>query len=445
MAKAQSVDTPSTWGGDLASRPRLTGAWGGVRDELGKKGIVFDVDLLLTPQSVVSGGRSTGTDLWGNVDYTLNLDTQKAGLWSGGFFELQADTGFGSNVFHDSGALVPVNEAATLPGIDDRTTALTNASLTQFLNSKFGLMLGKFNTLQSGATEFYGDYRFQFMNEAFVSPMTLEQVPASAWGAGIVANPNADTSLSLQVLNPSGTATTNQVFGQGVEVTGSGQLTFRPFGLVGHQGVGFSWNDKERYSLEQDPSNIARLLLFSRFPRLVNPGPELTQILQHYFPGLLVPTAPPNTKSSSWAFSYTFDQYFWQPENKPEQGVGVFFAFGSSDGNPNPIKDSFLVGLGGKGVVPRRAEDSFGIGFASTEISKAFVPFLRQRLDLGLTHENAVEAYYSAAITAWLQVSADLQIVDPGLTKMLSGTGISTRLTNVNTAVIAGLRIRARF
>ena len=45
-ASAQPVDIPATWGGDFWSRPRLTGSWGGLRDELGKKGVVLDLDLL---------------------------------------------------------------------------------------------------------------------------------------------------------------------------------------------------------------------------------------------------------------------------------------------------------------------------------------------------------------------------------------------------------------
>ena len=49
-AGAQPVGVPDTWGGDFWSRPRLTGSWGGFRDELGKKGVVFDVDLTLTPR-----------------------------------------------------------------------------------------------------------------------------------------------------------------------------------------------------------------------------------------------------------------------------------------------------------------------------------------------------------------------------------------------------------
>ena len=85
---AQPVAVPDTWGGDFWSRPRLTGSWGGVRDEMGKKGVVLDVDLLLTPQAVLSGGRDTGAGFWGNADYTLNVDTGKLGLWPGGFLRV---------------------------------------------------------------------------------------------------------------------------------------------------------------------------------------------------------------------------------------------------------------------------------------------------------------------------------------------------------------------
>jgi porin len=49
-ARAQLVDVPETWGGDIWSRPRLTGDWGGLRDDLAKMGVVFDIDLLGTPR-----------------------------------------------------------------------------------------------------------------------------------------------------------------------------------------------------------------------------------------------------------------------------------------------------------------------------------------------------------------------------------------------------------
>src|SRR6266550_5942319 len=200
-ADAQPYPVPPTWGGDMLDRPRLTGDWSGWRDELGKMGIVVDLDLLLTPQVNIAGGRNTGGNFWGNIDYTLNIDTQKAGLWRGGFFKFEADTGFGSNIFHDVGAIVPVNTAALLPGINDRTTALTNATLMQFLSPQFGLAIGKINTLDLGVTEFYGDYRTQFMNAAFNFPMILEQVPLSTFGGGVIALPREDIILSALALD----------------------------------------------------------------------------------------------------------------------------------------------------------------------------------------------------------------------------------------------------
>src|SRR5262249_48489483 len=153
IASAQPYPVPPTWDGDILSRPRLLGDWGGWRDELGRKGVVLDVDALLTPQTVLSGGRTIGSDFWGNVDYTLNIDTQKAGLWPGGFLKFQGDTGFGSNAYSDSGGIIPVNTAALIPGPNDRTSALMNATLTQFLSPQFGMFLGKINTIDSGAAE----------------------------------------------------------------------------------------------------------------------------------------------------------------------------------------------------------------------------------------------------------------------------------------------------
>src|SRR3989442_14801217 len=99
---AQPVPIPNTWGGDLLSRARLTGNWGGFRDELGKKGVGFDADLLLTPQGVASGGRDTGAEFRGNAEYPLNAATRKARLGPGGFLRLIANSGLGDNVLQDA-------------------------------------------------------------------------------------------------------------------------------------------------------------------------------------------------------------------------------------------------------------------------------------------------------------------------------------------------------
>jgi porin len=120
----------------------------------------------------------------------------------------------------------------------------------------------------------------------------------------------------------------------------------------------------------------------------------------------------------------------------------VFFRFGVSDGLSNAIKYAFNVGVGGKGIVPGRPDDTFGIGWSRVDFSDNLVPLLRQRLDLGLDHEDAIEIYYNAAVTGGLGVSLDLQIVEPGIKKKLGSSG---RLADVNTAVVGALRVYMRF
>ena len=145
-AAAQPVDVPPTWGGSFWDRPRLTGDWFGLRDEMGKRGLVLDLDLLQVPQGVGTGGRET------LAEYTLNVDTQKLGLWPGGFLNVMAMTNFGDNVNNASGALVSPNIVSLLPQPGDTTSALMNLTFMQFLSLQFGIVVGKLYTLAGTAT-----------------------------------------------------------------------------------------------------------------------------------------------------------------------------------------------------------------------------------------------------------------------------------------------------
>ena len=91
---------------------------------------------------------------------------------------------------------------------------------------------------------------------------------------------------------------------------------------------------------------------------------------------------------------------------------------------------------------PGRPDDSFGLGWSRLEFSNDFVPFLRQQLNLWLEREDAVEVYYNAALSKWLNATLDLQVIEPGLKKTLNAAG---QLQNVGTTVVGGLRLFARF
>src|SRR5262249_53721467 len=210
-ATAQPVQVPDTWGGDLWSRPRLTGSWGGFRDELGKKGVVFDVDALLTPQGVASGGRDTRAEFWGNTEYTLNLDTGKLGLWPGGFLKAYAMSSFGNSVNQASGAIIPVNTAALVPTLDEPTTALMHLTFMQFLSPKFGMFAGKVYTLDADANEFADDYHGKFLNMGLDINTVGALFPISAFGGGLVALPWDGAMFTVSVLDPDGTPTNNDL------------------------------------------------------------------------------------------------------------------------------------------------------------------------------------------------------------------------------------------
>ncbi len=443
---AQPVDIPPTWGGTFLDRPRLTGDWFGIRDEMGKKGIVLDLDLLQFPQGVISGGRDNVAEYSGLAEYTLNVDSQKMGLWPGGFLNVMAMSSFGDNVNNASGALVSPNIMSLLPQpAGTNTTALMNLSFMQFLSPKFGIVVGKLYTLGGDNNEFAHDFHSTFTNTALDFNMTLALFPFSAYGGSLIFLPWEGAQFTVAVIDPSGTPTNNDIseaFSTGVLVNGEGRVTIKPFGLVGHQLLGFGWSNKVRLSFQQDPDNLARLFLENRFSRLSDPGPILRRILERFFPELLVPTQPVNTTDNTWAVYYNFDQFLWSPKGDPKSGIGAFFRFGISDGIANPIKYAYNVGIGGKGIVPGRKQDTFGVGWARTQLSSNFIPFLRQRLNLGLDKEDAVEMYYNFSIAKWLNATLDLQVIDPALNKFLDSSG---RLQNMSTSVVGGLRIYSRF
>jgi porin len=289
----------------------------------------------------------------------------------------------------------------------------------------------------------HGDYTTGFLNTGLNLPLALAMVPLSAYGAGALYLPSHDVTLAAMVLDANGTIMDDDIgdaFEDGVMALGSADLKVKPYGLPGHQNLTLAWSNKDRTSLIQDPANVGRLLLESRFPLLGEPGPVLIEIFDKLG---IPPTAEPlNQEDETWAAVYSFEQFVWQPAGDPRRGVGMFFSAGLSDGKANPIKYSYSLGLVGKGVVPGRPRDDFGIGWARTEFSDDFVPFLRDTFDLGLDHEDAVEMYYNAAVTPWLSISPSLQIISPALNKALDSSG---NFQNLDTTYLAGVRVGIRF
>jgi porin len=169
FAHAQLPQTEN-YSGDLWSRPALTGDWGGLRNTLAKKGVTLDVDLVQSLQGLNSGGSLRHQDsvlyrYGGYVDYRLNVDTGKLGLWPGGFLSMKAETQFASFLQSgQTGALLAPNAAALYPVPFDETTGLSSVVFTQFLAKFFGIYLGKIDIFGADANAFAHEFKTQFMN-----------------------------------------------------------------------------------------------------------------------------------------------------------------------------------------------------------------------------------------------------------------------------------------
>ena len=113
-ARAQDTSPKDPYSGDLLSRSTLTGDWGGYRNEWAQKGITFDFNITQIGQGVVNGGKSSAWQYGGRGDLVINVDSQKLGLWPGGFFNLELEGNWASSVNYNTGALMPVNTSQTI-------------------------------------------------------------------------------------------------------------------------------------------------------------------------------------------------------------------------------------------------------------------------------------------------------------------------------------------
>jgi porin len=408
--------------GDNWKRAKLTGDWGGLRSTMARNGVQLDLDNVHTFQNVTGGGIDTTGRYLGNAEIVLKLDSQKMGLWPGGFLLVRGEAAFGTGVNLATGGVMPVNTRPilALPARDEMV--LSHVVLTQFLHEKLAVALGKLDTSGGDANEFaHGRGDDKFMNLAFsLNPVALRTIPYSTLGMGFVFLPTKDLIMSFSAIDTEGVTTRtgfDTLFKDGTTLATEARLTVRPFGLTGHHLISALWSNKNFSSLSQDPRFIIGDILFG---------------------------TPLRKESGSWGFMYNFDQYIYQKTEDASQGFGIFGRFGISDGKANPVHQFYGFGFGGKGLIPTRGQDRFGIGYyylkISSDLRDTLPPLLRQRL--GLDHEQAVELFYNIAAMPWLHVTPDLQFIDAARQK---APLIGANRKAIQTAVVAGLRVKIDF
>jgi len=407
----------TAYSGDFLTRSTLTGDWGGTRNCLAQKGVTLDLNVAQTAQGVVDGGKDSTREFGGRGNLTLKMDTGKMGLWPGGFLTAEFEGSWSRGVNPYTGALMPVNSSQLYPVPGRAGIGVPALNFAQFLSEYVGLLAGKLETVSDGdQNEFaHGKGDIQFMNLAFnVNPVLLLTVPYSTLGAGLIILPVKDPRaavVTLSVLSAEGSADTtgfSDLYSDKMAFAGEARVRTNFFGMTGHQVIGFTYSNKEFTSLSQ----------------------RLAAILE----------AQETEKSNgSWAFYYNFDHYLYEPQKGSGKGIGVFGRFGASDGNPNPVHYFFSAGVGGKGIIPGRPLDQFGLGYYYLDVGS-----IKFQGPVGtrefLRDEQGFELYYNFALTPWAQLSPNFQVVGGGQRQTVDGG-----FQDVSTAMVLGLRLNLVF
>jgi porin len=407
------AEEAASYAGDFLTRSTLTGDWGGVRDDLAEKGVTFDATVTQIEQGVVGGGKDGSWEYGGRSDVTGHLDTQKLGLWPGGFLTVELEGNWSDSVIGKTGALSPVNTSQLFPIPSGDNVALPALNFAQFVSPYAGAVVGKIDTSSGDANEFaHGKGDTQFFNTAFsINPVALT-IPYSTLGTGVIVLPTKDPNAAIVnflVLSASGKASTDGFDNlNGAVFAGEGRVRTDFFGLTGHQLLGGLYSNKQYTSIDQ------RLAFVD----------ENRAVAKH---------------DGTWAMYYNFDQFLYETDKSAGKGVGLFGRFGASAGNPNPGQYMYSLGVGGKGLIPSRDLDRFGIGYYYLSIRNPTLQIPLVGTRSFLRDEWGFEAFYNVALTPWLQLTPDVQVIGPAQKREIVGLLARQR---IGTATVLGVRLQ---
>lgn len=403
--RAQDADVTS-FAQSLATRPALFDGAGSSREALRARGINADFSITQFYQGLVRGDGDKSWQYGGKGDAVITFDGAKLGLWSGFFVTVHHEKVWGQDVNNQGdGSAFAINTALAFPRLGGHEQD-TSVVVTQNFGEQVSLSVGKFNMLDAAAkTPLIGGGGINtFMHIAFAAPVSGVTPPYIVGGSLTVKT--APAIFTLLVYDPRNAQNWDVIenpFSEGTTTSLSITVPVKIAGLTGYQGVRGVYSTKRGLDL----ADVPQLLL----------PPEAQGVL--------------GTEKGYWYFAYSFQQYLVQSASNPQDGWGVFGQFAISDGNPNPIQQSWYLGFGGSSFLPGRELDRWGIAYFDYKLSDDLLSGL-SKLGIDLRNENGAEAYYNLAITPWFRLTANVEYIRPHLPQR-------------EDAVFLGLRSQVKF
>jgi porin len=441
-AAAQNVagqPDASAAGPDIWERPGLLGDPFHLHDWMAEAGLSVDLTLLNEVLRNTSGGYERTTHSQTQAILGVSLDTAPWG-WDGGRFYASgfAISGFGLTI--DG-----VGSLATISGVEaEHALRLFDLWFEQsFFGGRLSIRFGQQGAdeeflLNSGAEVFVdGDFGWPTLASIDL-PSGGANYPLATPAVRIKWQPNSQFALLAAVFNgnpsPDGFGDPQQTNRNGLDFRLDGgafpiiEVQYTPvlnvFGmrLPAAYKLG-AWYNTNRFL---DQHRDAQGLSLANFNS----------------------TGFPAVHQGNWSIYGSVEQALWRGGGDSERGATLVLRLMSAPDDRNQVSMEADGGLLLHGLLPGRADDTFGLGFSWSKIGQAARGLDADLVALGLNRpvrsaEGLIEATYQARLTPWLQMQPDLQyIIRPGGGVPGGGGNISRPLGN---SLIIGLRTVVKF
>ena len=389
------------FGGPIWDRANLLGDPGGWRSAAARRGMTFSATEQAEVLGNPTGGVRRGVVFEGLLSIGLSLDTEKAGLWSGGTFIASAyqihGRGLSRNNLSDNLNTVGSIEA-------ERGTLLFELWYEQALfDKKVSVRVGQLAANQEFSTSQYAEL---FSNHSFgwstLSSADLPSggpsYPLATPGVRVRLAPVSDWTALLGIFNGdparrgTGLPQSRAASGTAFRLDGGSFVIGEVQHKVGHEdGLPGTYKLGAWYN-----SNS-----FADQRRAAN-GLSLT--------AAQTPVGTPGRgRRGNWSVYAIGDQLVWRKPGTDDQGFGVFAQVQGAPGDRNLVNFAATAGATWKGLVPGRGDDTAGVAFGLARISDTASQLDRdtQTNVPGYPirrHESVLELTYQVQVMPWLQV-----------------------------------------
>lgn len=411
-----------TWGsGTLASdtaiaeREKLTGDWGGARPALQQRGIDIGINYIGETLSILSGGLQRGTTFEGRLEVSIETDLEKFAGWTGARAHIR---GFQIHNANGQNAADYVGSLADPSNIDAlATTRLFTAWFEQDFGKAGSIAIGQlavddyFLVGRTAGGLINGTFGWATLASANL-PSGGPAYPLSAPGVRLKINATDNFSVLAAVM--SGDPAGKNCNEPNPQICNKHGTTFSFSG-----GALWTFGLEYEANREKDSTGLAAAYKLGGWYHTGNfadqrfgvdaAGNTITLALE--------PGAPLNHRGN-WGIYGIIDQMLWR---HGPASVSIFTRAGLVPSDRNLVSWYVDGGIGFKGLVPGRADDTLTFGFAHSHISKHAAALDRDILSLNgapypiRNAETVFELSYIIQLAPWWTLQPDLQyIVRPG-------------------------------